>query len=99
MFKRQAVTDSSKTKIYIRGLPGRATQDEVQEFFASCGEIKNVELPLQSDGRSSGTAVIEFGDEDASAAALEMNGSDFGGRWLHSKYCLCDTCCIIFIFC
>ena len=45
-----------------------------------------MELPLQSDGRSSGTAVIEFGDEDASAAALEMNGSDFGGRWLHSKF-------------
>lgn len=85
MFKRQAVEDASKLKIYVRGLPWRATEDEVSEYFASCGEIKNVELPLLNDGRSSGTAIIEFGDENGSAAAMEMNGADFGGRWLNSK--------------
>ena len=54
--KRLATTDESKkSKIYIRGLPWRATEDEVRDYFASCGEIKSVELPLNKDGRSSGT--------------------------------------------
>jgi len=43
------------TKIYIRGLPWRAGEDEVKDFFTSCGEMTSVELPLQDDGRSSGT--------------------------------------------
>ena len=43
------------TKIYVRGLPWRATEDEVRDFFTSCGEMKEIELPLQDDGRSSGT--------------------------------------------
>jgi RNA recognition motif-containing protein len=36
-------------------LPWRATEDEVREYFASCGKITSLELPLQDDGRSSGT--------------------------------------------
>ena len=43
------------TKIYVRGLPWRATEDEVRDFFTSCGEMKEIELPLQDDGRSSCT--------------------------------------------
>jgi hypothetical protein len=27
----------------------------VRDFFASCGEMETVELPLMDDGRSSGT--------------------------------------------
>ena len=54
--KRVAATDESKkSKIYIRGLPWRATEDEVRDYFASCGTINSVELPLNKDGRSSGT--------------------------------------------
>ena len=90
--KRQAVTpdcgeleDSENPKVYVRGLPWRATHEEVKEFFGGCGKIKNVDLPLQADGRSSGTAVIEFESPEGSAAAMEQNGADFGGRWLNSK--------------
>ena len=43
------------TKLFIRGLPWKASQDEVHDFFSSCGEIKSIELPLMDDGRSSGT--------------------------------------------
>ena len=42
-------------KLFIRGLPWKASQDEVHDFFSSCGEIKSIELPLMDDGRSSGT--------------------------------------------
>ena len=35
-------------------------QQKVRDFFASCGEMKSVELPLQDDGRSSGTGEVKF---------------------------------------
>jgi len=83
--KKQAVADSEETgtKLYIRGLPWRATEEGVQAFFQSCGSgPKSVELPLQDDGRSSGTAILEFNDAASANAAMELNGADFEGRWL-----------------
>ena len=89
--KKQAVSsesnDDGMTKVYIRGLPWRAADDQVREFFQSCGSgPKTVELPLQDDGRSSGTAIVDFHDAASAAAALELNGNDFEGRWLSIKY-------------
>ena len=83
--KRQNVDSEDNTKVYVRGLPWRATEEEVRDYFAACGEISSIELPLQDDGRSSGTAIIEFEGAEAAAAAIEMNGADFNGRWLNSE--------------
>jgi RNA recognition motif-containing protein len=91
--KRQAVPegedvpDEENPKVYVRGLPWRATHQEVKDFFTECGAIKSVELPLMGDGRSSGTAIIEFDSPEGSAKAMEQNGADFNGRWLNSKFC------------
>lgn len=53
--KKAAVDGGDNLKMFIRGLPWRATEDEVREYFQSCGEITFCELPLNDDGRSSGT--------------------------------------------
>ena len=53
--KKLDVAEEENTKVYIRGLPWRADEAEVSEFFGACGEIGTIELPLQDDGRSSGT--------------------------------------------
>lgn len=79
--KRQATT-----KIYVRGLAWRASEDEIHDYFTACGEIESLELPLQDDGRSSGTAIITFKESAGSSAAIELNGQEFQGRWLSIKY-------------
>ncbi len=86
--KKAAVSDEATegNKVYVRGLPWKAEEHEVQEFFAACGPIKSCEMPLMDDGRSSGTAVIEFETNEGAAAAIELNGGDFQGRWLSIKY-------------
>ena len=110
--KRAAVSFESDTtsKVYIRGLPWRAAENEVYDFFAACGPIKSCELPLQDDGRSSGTAIVEFETAGGAAAAIELNGNDFQGRWLSIKYSTPKTitsarepthkepgCCTVFV--
>mmetsp|Transcript_10048 Transcript_10048/g.15438 ORF Transcript_10048/g.15438 Transcript_10048/m.15438 type:complete len:274 (-) Transcript_10048:170-991(-) len=84
--KKVALDGGDNTKVYVRGLPWRATEDEVREFFTVCGPIASCELPLQDDGRSSGTAVLEFETAEAAAKGIELNGEDFQGRWLSIKY-------------
>ena len=84
---KRAAVEGESTKIYVRGLPWRATEDEVRDYFQACGKGPTmVELPLQDDGRSSGTAVLEFATPDCAAAAIALNGEDFQGRWLSIKY-------------
>merc|ERR1712226_385844 len=85
--KRAAVEDGNDNlRMYIRGLPWRATEDEVREYFSTCGEITSIEMPIMDDGRSSGTAIIDFKTKEACESCLELNGSDFNGRWLNIKY-------------
>jgi nucleolin len=112
--KKQAVAadgDDGCTKLYIRGLPWRATEEGIKEFFQACGSGPSaIELPLQEDGRSSGTAIVDFHDAASAAAALELNGGDYEGRWLSIKYSTPkpinaprqvsekqDGCCTIFV--
>lgn len=72
--------------MFVRGLPWRADEYQVREYFAQCGEIISCDLPLQHDGRSSGTAIIEFSTKEACEACVALNGEDFDGRWLSIQY-------------
>jgi len=58
--KKVAVEDDETNLKIIRGLPWRATEDEVREYFSTCGEIISIELPIMDDGRSSGTGIYTF---------------------------------------
>ena len=50
----------------------------MREHFSSCGEIKNVSVPIDRDtGNSKGIAYLEF--SEGKEKALELNGSDMGG--------------------
>jgi hypothetical protein len=51
----------------------------VREFFAACGDMESLDMPLR-DGRASGTAFITFATAEGLASALEMNEQTFGDR-------------------
>mmetsp|Transcript_10979 Transcript_10979/g.16486 ORF Transcript_10979/g.16486 Transcript_10979/m.16486 type:complete len:283 (+) Transcript_10979:386-1234(+) len=70
--------------VFLQGLPWRANENEVREFLKDCGEIESIELPLDSNGRSSGTAYVTFTELDGYENGLQMNGQTFAdsGRWI-----------------
>jgi nucleolin len=71
-------------KIYVKGLPWQATEDEVREFFKDCGTITSCETPLDENGRSSGTAYVKFSSRSGIDAALALDGQTWPDttRWL-----------------
>ena len=71
-------------KIYVGNLPFSATEREVTELFATCGEVQSVALPTDREtGRPRGFGFVEMDDESARKAIATLNGRDLGGRALN----------------
>ncbi|KAF2558040.1 hypothetical protein F2Q68_00017320 [Brassica cretica] len=52
----------------------------LKAHFSDCGEIKRISLPYyQETGDSKGVAYLDF-SEDGFNKAMELNGSELGGR-------------------
>ena len=82
--EEESSADAGAHKIYIKGLPWVTHDKELKDFFKVCGKITTVELPLDENGRSSGTAYITFSKRSELEAALELDGQTWPGteRWL-----------------
>ena len=71
-------------RIYIGNLPYEAEESEVQQLFATYGEVFSVALPTDREtGRARGFGFVEMSNEDAAKAISALDGSDFGGRRLN----------------
>jgi cold-inducible RNA-binding protein len=70
-------------KIYVGNLPFTASQEEVEQLFASYGDVISVALPIDRDtGRPRGFGFVEMEKADADKAIKALDGTDFGGRSL-----------------
>ena len=81
--KREGGSSSSniKTKIiYVGNLSYKSTEDSIREFFGDCGEIDNVRIATNQDGKMKGFCHVTFEDESSVDKALGKNGEDLDGR-------------------
>ncbi|MEO8553808.1 MAG: RNA-binding protein [Kofleriaceae bacterium] len=71
-------------RLYVGNLPFHATEDLVQQRFATCGEVKEVKLMLdRMTGQSRGFCFVEMATAEGAQKALdELGGQDFEGRSL-----------------
>jgi len=74
-------------RLYVGNLPFHATEDLVQQKFATCGEVKEVKLMLdRMTGQSRGFCFVEMATAEGAQKALdELNQQDFEGRALRQK--------------
>lgn len=81
--KSESGQASGDFQAYVRGLPWTASEEEVRSFFGD-KNIQSVELPLDDNGRSSGTAIVSFSSRAALDAALAKDGQTLPNseRWL-----------------
>jgi RNA recognition motif-containing protein len=69
-------------KLYVGGLAYATTNEELQDLFASFGEIASAEVIMdRATGRSKGFGFVSMvNDAEAQTAIEELNGKDFAGR-------------------
>merc|ERR1712151_237269 len=72
--------DRNNNEVIIRGLPFSATEDDVTNFFAECGEISRINLLRNYDGSSKGLGFVTFVENSAVCFAEDLSESEFGGR-------------------
>jgi RNA recognition motif-containing protein len=70
------------TKLFVGGIPFRATEQELRDYFAPAGEVVSVYIPMdRQTGRPRGFAFVEMADDAAADKAITMfDGADMGGR-------------------
>jgi len=73
----------STQRIYVGNLPFSARAADVEQLFATYGNVVAVALPTDREtGRARGFGFVEMSAEDAGKAIDALNGRDFGGRAL-----------------
>lgn len=57
------------------------------ELFTTIGKVERAEIQYEPNGRSRGTGVVEFDNQDNSATAIaKFSGYQYGGRPLGLTY-------------
>ena len=71
-------------KLYVGNLPYESGETELQELFSQFGSVDSVRVMRDmATGRARGFAFVEMTtDEEAQAAASQLNGHQMGGRAL-----------------
>ncbi|MDO8584201.1 MAG: RNA-binding protein [bacterium] len=70
------------TKLFVGGIPYRATDEELRQLFSQAGEVISVFIPMDREThRPRGFAFVEMADDAGAEKAISMfNDSDMGGR-------------------
>src|SRR5215475_5499064 len=72
------------TKLFVGNLPFSATENDMQDYFATAGTVIAVNIMQdRATGRSRGFAFVEMGSQaEADAAINQFHGKEFQGRAL-----------------
>ena len=69
-------------EVFVGNLTFSATEADLRQHFATCGNIIRVKILSSPDGRSKGAAFVGFDSAGGVDAALRLAGTEFMGRQL-----------------
>jgi len=73
-------------KVYVTSLAWSTTGDELSNVFSGVGHVLSTEIIARRDGRSTGTAVVEYStSREASEAIERLNGKAIDGREISAR--------------
>lgn len=68
-------------------LPWSTSNEDLVELFTTIGKVERAEIQYEPNGRSRGTGVVEFDNQENSATAIaKFSGYQYGGRPLGLTY-------------
>ena len=74
-----------KRSVYVANLNWNAEEWHIEELFSQCGEILNINIFRDRNGRSKGQCTIEYLTRGGAIRALDKNESEFLGRDIYVK--------------
>jgi hypothetical protein len=80
----EIIKEKQPLSVRVFGLNYDTTEQDIREFFATCGKITDISFPTFEDsGRSKGYCGVWFCSPKAAAKAVELcDGQELQGRWL-----------------
>jgi len=78
--------DPNSTSVFVGNLSYTTSEDDLRQLFESCGEIKEVRIARDQDGKARGFAHIDFESSDAVGEAIQKAGAELGGRSIRVDY-------------
>ncbi|KAJ1480732.1 hypothetical protein T484DRAFT_1748497 [Baffinella frigidus] len=82
----------STRKVLMRGLPFRASPDDIREFFkseagnpAALLNITDFQFGMNPDGRSNGECTLEFATDIDVEKAMQFDRQNLGSRYVELK--------------
>ena len=69
-------------KLYVGNLSFRVTSEDLQDYFATAGEVESANVVMDREtGRSRGFGFVEMASEVAANNAIaQFNGQEYDGR-------------------
>ncbi|KAK9811513.1 hypothetical protein WJX72_005124 [[Myrmecia] bisecta] len=80
---RPGVVKDDKCTIYVKNLPFRAEEGDLEAFFAQCGKVVDVRRGLNAEGKLNGFGFIQFATASAVERACQLSGQELMGRELY----------------
>ena len=77
-----STSNNSEYCVKMSGVPFRATEQELKDFFRGGDEPVRVKVILNRDGRPSGDALAEFDSEEAVQKAMLKDRDSMGSRYV-----------------
>lgn len=74
-------SDAKNYKLEVLGFPYETDENELRNFFATCGGVETVILSEEREG----TAVVAFSSKESSDKAMELDGEYIGSRWVRIR--------------
>ncbi|KYN07053.1 PREDICTED: RNA-binding protein 28 [Cyphomyrmex costatus] len=84
--------NEQNSRIIVRNLSFKATEEDVRRFYEPFGEIKKINFLKRPDGNPVGCFIYFKHVEDASKAIFNTNKKEFLGRNISSNWAISKSC-------
>jgi len=72
-------------RVFVAGVPWKIGEDTLRRDFEECGLVEDLFLLKDTNGQSRGRCFITFREQEAVAAALKYDNTEYGGRTIYVK--------------
>ena len=78
--KRQVKIEEGVKTIYLGNLAFKSNEEQIKNFFSSCGNVVGVRLAKDQSGKHKGFAHLDFDSTEAVKKAVKLHGKELNGR-------------------